>query len=105
VQVAITAAAGAMIIGSVSTSKRSRLAAGRNRHRFAAPVLRVPLLLSTDAGVFPLMSEDQIVAAMQPQTDRMRAAGSGRSEVLDSQVAVLNSTSALYRVTSEERRR
>jgi hypothetical protein len=68
-------------------------------------VLRVPLLLTTDAGVFPLMSEDQIVAAVQQQTERTRAAGYGRSEVLDSQVADLNSTSALYRVTSEERRR
>jgi len=56
----------------------------------------VPLLLTTDDGFFALTSGDQVVAVMQQQVDRMRAAGYGRSEVLGSQVTVLNSTSALY---------
>lgn len=59
----------------------------------------VPLLLTTDGGVFALTSDDQIVAAVQPQVDRMRAAGYHHSEVVGSEVNVLNSTSALYRGT------
>jgi hypothetical protein len=56
----------------------------------------VPLLLTTNDGFFALTSDDQVVAAVQQQVDGMRAAGYGRSEVLDSQVTVLNATSALY---------
>lgn len=56
----------------------------------------VPLLLTTDDGFFALTSGDQVVAVMQQQVDGMRAVGYGRSEVLRSQVTVLNSTSALY---------
>jgi hypothetical protein len=57
----------------------------------------VPLLLTTDAGFLALRTGDQVVAAVQQQVDGMRAAGYDRSEVLDSAVTVLNSTSALYR--------
>jgi len=56
----------------------------------------VPLLVTTDDGFFALTSGDQVVAVMRQQVDGMRAVGYGRSEVLDSQVTVLNSTSALY---------
>ena len=56
----------------------------------------VPLLLTTDDGFFAATSGDQVVAAMRQQVDGMRAAGYGRSEVLRSQVTVLNATSALY---------
>ena len=56
----------------------------------------VPLLLTTDDGFFALTSGDQVVAAMRQQVDGMRAAGYCRSEILGSQVTVLNSTSALF---------
>ena len=56
----------------------------------------VPLLLTTDDGFFALTSGDQVVAVMQQQVDGMRAAGYCRSEILGSQVTVLNSTSALF---------
>jgi hypothetical protein len=64
----------------------------------------VPLLLATDDGFFALTSGDQVVAAVQQQVDGMRAAGYGRSEILDSEVTVLNSTSALYRGTFSRQR-
>lgn len=57
----------------------------------------VPLLITTDGGFFALTSGDQIVAAVQQQIDGMRAGGYARSEVLGSEVTVVNSTSALYR--------
>ena len=59
----------------------------------------VPLLLTTDGGFFALTSDDQVVAAVQQQVDGMRAAAYDRSEILGSEVTVLNSTSALYRGT------
>jgi hypothetical protein len=59
----------------------------------------VPLLLSTDNRFFALTSGDQVVATVQQQVDGMRAADYGRSEILDSEITVLNSTSALYRGT------
>ena len=59
----------------------------------------VPLLLTTDEGVFALASGDHVVAAVQQQVDGMRAADYNGSEILDSEVTVLNSTSALYRGT------
>jgi len=57
----------------------------------------VPLLLTTGDGFFALASSDQVVAAMRQQMDRMRAAGYSHSEILGSQITVLNATSALYR--------
>ena len=59
----------------------------------------VPLLLTTDQGFFALTSDDQVVAAVRQQVDGMRAADYGGSEILGSEVTVLNSTSALYRGT------
>jgi hypothetical protein len=64
----------------------------------------VPLLLTTDGGFFALTSDDQVVAAVQQQVDGMRAAGYHRSEILGSEVTVLNSTSALYRGTFSRHR-
>jgi hypothetical protein len=64
----------------------------------------VPLLLTTDDGFFALTSGDQVVAAVQQQVDGMRASGYGRSEILGSEVTVLNSTSALYRGTFSRHR-
>jgi hypothetical protein len=59
----------------------------------------VPLMVTTDAGIAPLTSDEQVVATVQQQVDAMRAGGYSRSEILDSEVTVLNSTSALYRGT------
>lgn len=59
----------------------------------------VPLLLTTDGGFFALTTEDQVVSAVRPQIDGMRAAGFQRSEILSSEVTVLNSRSALYQGT------
>jgi hypothetical protein len=64
----------------------------------------VPLLLSTDGGYFALTSDDQVVAALQPQVDGMRAAGYARTEILGSEVTVLNATSAFYRGTFSRQR-
>ena len=57
----------------------------------------VPLLITTDSGFFVVPSRDEVVAAVQPQLDGMRAAGYARSEVLDFEIIVLNSASALLR--------
>jgi hypothetical protein len=64
----------------------------------------VPLLVTTDEGFFALTGDDQVVATLQGQVDGMRAAGYDRSEILDSEVTVLNSTSALYRGTISRQR-
>ena len=64
----------------------------------------VPLLLATDGGFFALTSDEQVVAAVRQQVDGMRSASYDRSEVLDSEVSVLNSTSALYRGTFSRQR-
>jgi hypothetical protein len=64
----------------------------------------VPLLLTTDGGVFALTSGEEVVAAVQRQVDGMRAAGYARSEILSSEVTILNSTSALYRGTFSRQR-
>jgi hypothetical protein len=50
----------------------------------------------TVGGFFALTSDDQVVAAVQPQVDGMRAAGYQRSEVLGSEITIVNATSALY---------
>jgi hypothetical protein len=57
----------------------------------------VPLLITTDSGFFVIPSGDEVVAAVQPQLDGMRGAGYARSEVLDFEITVLNSASALLR--------
>ncbi len=64
----------------------------------------VPLLVTTDGGFFALTSGDQVVAVLQQQVDEMLAAGYGQSEILGSEVAVWNSTSALYRGTFSRQR-
>jgi hypothetical protein len=64
----------------------------------------VPLLVTTDDGFFPLTTDDQVVAVVRQQVDGMRAAAYDRSETLESEVTVLNSTSALYRGTFSRQR-
>jgi NTF2-like protein (DUF6841) len=57
----------------------------------------VPLLLATDDGFVALTNEDQVVAAANQQIDGMRAANYDHSDVLHSDVTLLNATSAIYR--------
>jgi hypothetical protein len=64
----------------------------------------VPLLVATDDGFFAPNSDEQVVAAVQPQVDGLRAAGYERTEIIDSEVTVLNATSALYRGTFSRQR-
>lgn len=64
----------------------------------------VPLIATTDDGCYALTSGDQVVAMVQQQVEGMRAADYARSEILDSEVTVLNSTSALYRGTFARRK-
>jgi hypothetical protein len=64
----------------------------------------VPLLVTTDVGSFALTSDDQVVATLQQQVDGMRAEAYDRTEILSSEVTVLNSTSALYRGTFSRQR-
>ncbi len=64
----------------------------------------VPLLLTANTGFFALTSDDQVVAALQPQVDGMREAAYDRSEMVDPEVTVLNFTSALYRGTFSRQR-
>jgi NTF2-like protein (DUF6841) len=64
----------------------------------------VPLLLTTGDGFYALTSGGQVVAAVQRQVDGMRAESYARSEILGSEVTVLNARSALYRGTFSRQR-
>ena len=64
----------------------------------------VPLLLATDDAFVALTSGDQVIAAAQRQIDGMRAADYHHSDVLSSEVTVLNATYALYRGAFSRRR-
>jgi hypothetical protein len=64
----------------------------------------VPLLVTTDDGFFALTTDDQVVAVVRQQVDGMRAAAYDRTQILDSEVTVLNSASALYRGTFSRQR-
>ena len=64
----------------------------------------VPMLITTDDGCYALTTDDQVVAATQPQVDGMRAAFYNHSVILDSEVTILNSTSALLRATFSRQR-
>ena len=61
-------------------------------------------MLTTDGGFAALTGDDQVVAALQQQIDGMRAAGYARTEILGSEVTVVNSASALYRGTFSRQR-
>jgi hypothetical protein len=64
----------------------------------------VPLLITTDDGYYALTTDDQVVAGIQPQVDGMRAAAYSNSAIVDSEVNVLNATSALFRGTFSRQR-
>ncbi len=63
----------------------------------------VPFIVTSDEGVVALTSEDQVAAVMQGQLDGLRANGYHHSDVLHSEVTVLNSASGLYRGTFARR--
>jgi hypothetical protein len=64
----------------------------------------VPLLLTTDDGFYALTRDEQVVAVLRQQVDGMRAADYDRSEILRSEVTVLNAASALYNGTFSRQR-
>jgi len=57
----------------------------------------VPLTFTTDEGVFHLTAEEQVVAAVQQQVDGLRATNYDNTEILSSDITVLNANSALFR--------
>jgi hypothetical protein len=63
----------------------------------------VPLVVTTDDGAFGLASGDEVVAVLRQQVEGAHAAGYAHTEVLDSEVTVVNATSALYRGTFSRR--
>lgn len=63
----------------------------------------VPMIITSDDGVIALMTDDEAAAVMQSQVDALRALGYHHTEVLHSEVSVLNSMSALCRATLSRR--
>jgi uncharacterized NTF2-like protein DUF6841 len=59
----------------------------------------VPLILTSDDGVTTFMTDDEAAAVMQSLADGLRANGYHHTDVLHSEVSVLNAVSALYRAT------
>jgi hypothetical protein len=57
----------------------------------------VPTIVTTDEGVVTLMTDDEAAAVVQSQLDGLRALGYDHTQVLHSEVSVLNGTSALFR--------
>jgi hypothetical protein len=57
----------------------------------------VPMVLTSDDGVTTLMTDDEAAAVMQSMVGGLRANGYHHTDVLQSEVSVLNSVSALYR--------
>ena len=64
----------------------------------------VPMVVTSDEGVVTLMTDDEAAAVMQSQVDGLRALGYDHTQVLQSEVTVLNGASALYRATLSRRR-
>ena len=65
----------------------------------------VPMIVTSDEGVVTLMTDDEAAAVMQSQVDGLRGLGFDHTEVLHSEVTVLNAASALYRGTLLRRNR
>ena len=63
----------------------------------------VPMIVTSDEGVVTLMTDDEAAAVMQSQVDGLRALGFDHTDVLHSEVTVLNAASALYRATLSRR--
>ncbi|MFG1934040.1 hypothetical protein ACGFK1_25865 [Mycobacterium sp. NPDC048908] len=63
----------------------------------------VPMIITTDEGVVTLMTDEEAAAVMQSQVDGLRALGFHHSQVQQSEVTVLNATSAVFRATLSRR--
>src|SRR5215475_9288229 len=63
----------------------------------------VPMVVTSDEGVVTLMTDDEAAAVMQSQVDGLRALGYDHTQVLQSEVTVLNGASALYRASLSRR--
>jgi hypothetical protein len=63
----------------------------------------LPLIQTSDDGVTTFMTDDEAAAVMQSLADGLRANGYHHTDVLHSEVSLLNSTSALYRATMSRR--
>jgi hypothetical protein len=63
----------------------------------------VPMVLTSDDGVTTLMTDDEAAAVMQSMVGGLRANGYHHTDVLHSEVSVLNAVSALYRATLSRR--
>jgi len=63
----------------------------------------LPFLVATDAGFAALTTPEQVVAAVQPQIDGMRAGAFAGTAIAADHVTVLNATSAIYRGTFSHR--
>jgi hypothetical protein len=63
----------------------------------------IPLIITTDDGLTKLMTDDEATAVMQGLVDGLRANGYHHTEVLQSEILVLNSFSSLYRGTMSRR--
>jgi hypothetical protein len=57
----------------------------------------VPMIVTSDEGVVTLMTDDEAAAVMQSQVDGLRALRYDHTQVLHSEVTVLNATSAVFR--------
>lgn len=65
----------------------------------------VPLLVTSDAGAIALESADEVAALIQGELDGLRAIGYHHTEVVHSELTVLNASSALYRTSLSRRDR
>ena len=75
-------------------------AAGRGELDDLAALLEyyaIPLLVTADAGAIVLGDAEGVVAAVAAQVEGMRETGFHRSDVVTSDVEVLNESTALYR--------
>jgi hypothetical protein len=65
----------------------------------------VPLIITTDDGVITVMTDDETAAVMQSLADGLRANGYHHTDVVQSEVSVVNAVSALHRCTISRRTR
>jgi hypothetical protein len=63
----------------------------------------LPMIVTSDEGVVTLMTDDEAAAVIQSKVDGLRALRYDHSQVLHSEVTVLNVTSALFRATLSRR--
>jgi hypothetical protein len=63
----------------------------------------VPMIVTSDEGVVALMTDDEAAAVMQSQVDGLRALRYDHTQVLQSEVTVLNATSAMFRANLSRR--